>query len=317
MEKIKKERNEAERKATSVATEFAESARSWETSKSMLVREREEGGERMKDMSVQNNLLHAQLENVTTKVQQLEEARGKTRTRVLEICEGNDDPDDDAATSSDSSSSTTTSTLSSSSSSSSSSSLAVSTSESQLRLLIQHLRKDKNVVEAQLELKKSSCFRLEHDVTQLRKKLDEQKREEKETEEDKQKAVEEREEHAKLLEDVRMMNTYRESNEFLQTDNKSLTMKNKELSQELENLKEASKPLEIERRRLLSDVESGRAQAEGLREENKMWQVRYYLKRILILCVCVIFFFFFPFCRLELFFFFFFLSFFSFSFIVC
>jgi len=153
------------------------------------------------------------------------------------------------------------------------------------RLLIQHLRKDKNVVEAQLELKKSSCFRLEHDVTQLRKKLDEQKREEEETEEDKNIALKEREEHAKLLEGVRMMNTYRESNEFLQTDNKSLTMKNKGLSQELENFKEAAKPLEVERRRLLSDVESGRAQAEGLREENKMWQVRVFM--FVCLCVCV------------------------------
>ena len=144
LEKVKKERNEAERKATSVATEFAESARSWETSKSMLVREREEGEERMKDMSVQNNLLHAQLENVTTKVQQLEEARGTDRRNILEsslvVPSNSDSNGDDAATSSDSSSSTTATTTFSSSSSSSllssslSSSLssAVSTSESQL-----------------------------------------------------------------------------------------------------------------------------------------------------------------------------------------
>ena len=102
LEKVKKERNEAERKATSVATEFAESARSWETSKSMLVREREEGEERMKDMSVQNNLLHAQLENVTTKVQQLEEPRGTDRRNILEsslvVPSNSDSNGDDAAT---------------------------------------------------------------------------------------------------------------------------------------------------------------------------------------------------------------------------
>jgi nucleoprotein TPR len=253
---VTKARDSAETKIAELTTEIVESSRSWSMLRASLEKMNEDNGERINDLTAQNDLLHAQLENVTAKVQLMEDVDSIGSNvgddGVTELSSGD----------------------SSSPSSSSSTAVAVQTSESQLRLLIQHLRKDKNMVEAQLELKRSSCIRLEHDVLQLRKKVDELRHQQMQSQATEAEGKQQDVEHAKLLEDVKKMNLFRESNEYLQKNNQELADKNKRLETDVVDLKENLVPLQEEVRTLKADKMSLEAQGEALQKENKMWQNR-------------------------------------------
>ena len=78
-----------------------------------------------------------------------------------------------------------------------------------------------------MELKKSSCARLEHDVAQLRRRIDGIRAENARDAQTSDAALAKQKEHEKLVEEVKMMNTYRESNSFLQANNEELVSKEK------------------------------------------------------------------------------------------
>ena len=264
-------RNASETKVAELSVEIVESNRTFETLKAGFNKMNEDNTIRIKDLSTQNNLLHAQLENVTTKIQFMETSDpGSTSSSTSSSSNAMMEEGEGGGETTFSSSSSPSSSPSSSSSSSSS----ATTSESQLRLLIQHLRKDKNMVEAQLELKLSSCARLEHDVVQLRKKVDELRKQQVAADTSIQEGEQQQQEHAKLLKDVQMMNTFRESNEFLQKDNKELTERNTTFQNNVTSLENQLVPLEESVRTLNADKLSLIAQSKALQQENQMWQNR-------------------------------------------
>ena len=71
-----------------------------------------------------------------------------------------------------------------------------------------------------------------------------------------------------------MMNTYRESNAFLQSNNQELSSKVAEQEAKIKQLSDDMVPKDQELRQLTADKASLLAQSEALQNENKMWQER-------------------------------------------
>ncbi|KAG9248902.1 hypothetical protein BJ878DRAFT_411571 [Calycina marina] len=245
-------RTEYNQLKTEVATfrAEAESARvtlgqnegSWEERRAQFEQELKESRTRRDDADAQNKLLHQQLEQVGAQVAELQQ----NRAYVV-----------------DATGSTTTGIQS----------FSDRTSEG-LRELNIFLRREKEIVEVQYDLKTQEAKRLQQQLDYLQSQLDESRL----------KLDQERRLHAdgnrssttqkELMEKLNELNLFRESSITLRNENRQAQVQLTEKSKRVEELTEQIQPLEARIRELEHEKETAAGEVRLLQEDRDRWQKR-------------------------------------------
>lgn len=143
-----------------------------------------------------------------------------------------------------------------------------------LQEVIRYLRREKEIVDVQLELSSQETKRLRQqlDYTQsqldeTRLKLNQQRRLEADTE---RMALD----HSKLMETINDLNTLRESNVTLRAESRQAQTSLTARSREVQELRDQVEPLQAEIRELTMKCESREEEAKQAKEDSERWQQR-------------------------------------------
>ena len=228
---------ELKTEAESARTALAQSEESWADSKERYERELREVKLGKENLNVQNNRLHKQLDEVTSQISSL-----RRRTSVGE----NDDVDHASA----------------------------APDIENLQEVIKYLRREKEIVDVQLELSAQETKRLKQqlDYTQsqlddTRLKLNQQRR----LEEDSERTALN---HKKLMETISELNTFRESSVTLRNETRQAQASLVAKAKQIEELMAQIEPLQSEVRELRNGKETQAGEMKLLQENCDRWQQR-------------------------------------------
>jgi nucleoprotein TPR len=228
--------------AESAKLALSQSESSWEERRGQFERELKEVKTRREDLSSQNKLLHQQLEDLGTQISALQQNRS---TPIESLNIGSPAPDSSVDRTSDG-----------------------------LRELNAFLRREKEIVEVQYELKVQEAKRLQQQLdyaqTQLdeiRLKLDQERRQNSDMS---RSAVAQKE----LMEKLNELNTYRESNITLRNERTQAQNSLAEKTKRVEELVAQIQPLETKIRELEHGKESMEGEKRLLQEDRDRWQKR-------------------------------------------
>ncbi|KLU86670.1 hypothetical protein MAPG_05682 [Magnaporthiopsis poae ATCC 64411] len=224
--------------AESAKVSLAQGQSSWEERAKQMEQELVELRARREDANAQNKLLHQQIENVTTQISDLQQSRSFG--------------DDAAATAP----------------------LSSDTAIEGLRELNSYLRKEKEILEYQYELKLQDSKRLQQQVNYLQSQLDEARLKLEQERRAQSETGSSSRAYAELMDKVNEMNVVRESNVTLRNEvqhaQRQLTIKNKTVQE----LREKLQPLEAR----LAEVENQnlflQEEVKQLQEDRDRWQER-------------------------------------------
>jgi len=228
--------------AESVRVTLSQNESSWEERRSQFEQELKESRTRRDDANAQNKLLHQQLERVGAQISELQQSRAS----VVDAAEG------DTA----SGESTQDRTVDG------------------LRELNVFLRREKEIVEVQYDLKTQEAKRLQQQVDYLQSQLDESRL----------KLDQERRLHADggrsstaqkdLMEKLNELNLFRESSITLRNENRQAQAQLAEKTRRVEELMEQIQPLESRIRELEHGKETAIGEMRLLQEDRDRWQKR-------------------------------------------
>lgn len=194
---------------------------------------------RSKDLLAQNNLLHSHLEEVNTKAARIREAAAAAP--VLGTEESTDDAD---------------------------------TKLSELRSVVSYLRKEKEIVDLQLELSKQENSRLRTQVEHLEKTLEETRQTLSEERERAVEATASEAQHAELVERINQLTLLRESNATLRSECDSHARRAKAIQTKLQQLSSELDPTKEQLRIAKAELEARNQQIKQLEDECRKWQER-------------------------------------------
>ncbi|KAH8082011.1 hypothetical protein BXZ70DRAFT_631748 [Cristinia sonorae] len=175
---------EGQAASSTAQAKLTASEMSWKQQKEALDKEVADLNTRCKDLAAQNNLLHQHLEHVTSQAAQIRSAADSS-TPLTGEGDSNDDAD---------------------------------TKLAELRSVVAYLRKEKEIVDLQLELSKQENLRLKTQIDHLSQNLEETR---KTLSEERERAVEvatSETQHAELVERINQLSILRESNATLRAD---------------------------------------------------------------------------------------------------
>lgn len=228
---------ELKTEAESARTALAQSEESWADSKGRFERELREVKLGKENLNVQNNRLHKQLDEVTSQISSL-----RKRTSV-----GENEEVDHASPASD---------------------------FENLLELNKYLRREKEIVDVQLELSAQETKRLKQqlDYTQsqlddTRLKLNQQRR----LEEDSERTALN---HKKLMETINELNTFRESSVTLRNETRQAQASLAAKAKQIDDLMAQIEPLQAEVRELRNGKETQAGEMKLLQENCDRWQQR-------------------------------------------
>ena len=243
---LRVEYNELKSQAASSRTE-AESARvtlaqsesSWEDRRMQLEQEMAELKTRREDVNAQNKLLHQQLEGLTTQVAAMQQKRRSSGG------------DDEAM-----------------------SPVAVGDATEGLRELNGYLRREKEILEVQYDLKSQESRRLQQQLEYTQSSLDEARL--KLDQERTQTAHSGRASmaHQDLMEKLNELNLYRESSAALRSENNHLKDQVSEKTKKIEELESKVHPLEAEIDTLKTQKSFLEEEIKQVQEDRDRWQKR-------------------------------------------
>ncbi|EIN12937.1 hypothetical protein PUNSTDRAFT_97919 [Punctularia strigosozonata HHB-11173 SS5] len=246
LETAKAQLSTAQNKATEgvAAAETAKanliaSENSWKQQKAALEKEIADLAARCKDLTSQNDTLHHHLESVSTQA-----------TRIRQAADAS------APVSEDDQSDDTDSKL------------------SELRSVVAYLRKEKEIVDLQLELSKQECLRLKSQIEHLSQTLQETRQALSEERERAVDAAASQAQHAELLEKINQLTILRESNATLRAESEANARRARDLDLKLQRLTTELEPAKEEARLAQAELSARDAQLQRLQEENKKWQER-------------------------------------------
>ncbi|CAL1712475.1 unnamed protein product [Somion occarium] len=213
---------------------------SWKQQREALDKEMADLNARCKDLAAQNNLLHQHLESVTSQAARIRQAADSdvAASGEMEISEDTD------------------------------------TKLSELRSVVSYLRKEKEIVELQLELSKQENTRFKTQIEHLAHTLEETQ---KTLSEERERAVEaaaSEAQHAELVERIQQLNILRESNATLRADCEANAKRARQLETKLEQLSAELEPVKEELRVTKAELEARNQQVKRLEEESRRWQER-------------------------------------------
>ncbi|KAI4131278.1 MAG: hypothetical protein LQ338_001303 [Usnochroma carphineum] len=221
----------------SARTNLTQSEESWMSSKARYEQELTAVREGKQSLVEQNNRLHQQLETLTSQVSSLQKRHGGNETEDAQ------DP-------------------------------AISSGLENLQEVIKYLRREKEIVDVQLELstQEAKTFKqqLDHKQSQLddaRLKLSQQRRVEQDSE---RSALS----HNKLMDTINELNTFRESNVTLRNESRHAQAALAQKMREVEQLVAQVEPLQAEVRELKSQLETQVEETRLLQEDRDRWRQR-------------------------------------------
>ncbi|RCI16838.1 hypothetical protein L249_3038 [Ophiocordyceps polyrhachis-furcata BCC 54312] len=224
--------------AESAKVTLAQSETSWEERRQNLEREMAEITARREDVNAQNKLLHQQLEGLTAQVAALQQKRG------------GGEADDEAM-----------------------SPVPVGGALDGFRELNGYLRREKEILEVQYDLKSQESKRLQQQVEYLQSQLDEVRL--KLDQERAQAAQGGRNvTHQNLMEKLTELNLYRESSATLRNENHQLKDRIAESSKKIEDLEGRVRPLEAEVDNLKTTKSYLEEEVKQIQEDRDRWQKR-------------------------------------------
>lgn len=244
LQSVRAQFNEVKIQVVEIKTE-AESARaalahreeSWTDSKDRYERELSEVKTGKENLNTQNNRLHQQLEHLSAQISNLQK-----RTSVRE----NNYPEDES----------------------------LAPDFENLQEVIKYLRREKEIVDVQLELSTQEAKRLKQqlDYTQsqlddTRLKLNQQRR----LEEDNERTAFN---HKKLMETINELNTFRESSVTLRNETRQAQAALAAKAKQVEELMAQVEPLQFEVRELRNEKETQMGEMKLLQENCDRWQQR-------------------------------------------
>lgn len=214
---------------------------SWNTQKENYEKELGEIRSRCEDLKKQNKSLLEQLDNVGMQIGELQKSRAAGEDG-MEVQEGDDAISDDAL--------------------------------EKLRRTFTWLRREKEIVDVQLELNLQETKRLKQQLTHSQNTLDETRLLLAQERERNSSRLQGEEQHKSLMEKINELNLLRESNIALRSDGERKAKRVQELQVQLEELTAKIQPLEEQVRHLEVEREVNDSQMKLLREDNDRWKSR-------------------------------------------
>lgn len=218
---------------------LATSETSWNQQKDALDKEISDLNARCQDLSTQNSILHQHLESVSSQAARIRQAADSSSVST----EG-DSADNEAA------------------------------KLTELRSVVSYLRKEKEIVDLQLELSKQENARLKTQIEHLSQSLQEARTT---ISEEREKALESAasaSQHAELVERINQMNILRESNATLRADCEIYQKKSRDLEAKLKKASAELDPVKEQARNAQAELQASIAQVQRLEQESRSWQER-------------------------------------------
>ncbi|KAG9227404.1 Protein mlp1 [Pleurotus ostreatus] len=215
------------------------SEESWKHQKGALDKEVAGLKARCEDLSSQNAILHQHLESVSSQAARIRQ----TADAAPSSNEGEAGDDADAKL-------------------------------SELRSVVAYLRKEKEIVDLQLELSKQENARLKTQIDHLSQNLGETRKTLSEERERALEATASASQHAELVERINQLNILRESNATLRADCEAHAKRSRDLEAKLQKLSSELDPAKEQARIARAELEASEAHVKRLQEESGKWKER-------------------------------------------
>ncbi|KAL8670354.1 MAG: hypothetical protein Q9168_005096 [Polycauliona sp. 1 TL-2023] len=244
VQKVRAENNELKIEMVGLRTErdsalanYAQSEESWLDSKARYERELDDIRQGKEGLADQNNRLHQQLETLGTQIANLQRRN---------VPDESDQPEDTAA----------------------------NPGLENLQEVIKYLRREKEIIDVQLELSTQETKRLKQQLDYTHTQLDETR-----LKLNQQRRVEENSQrtslnHNKLMDTINELNTFRESNVTLRNESRQAQASLAQKIREVEQLVAQVEPLQAEVRDLKGQQESLAGETKLLQEDRDRWVQR-------------------------------------------
>ncbi|BGP20306.1 Protein mlp1 [Rhodosporidiobolus nylandii] len=229
---------------------LAQSEESWQRQKSVLEAELSEIRKRSDELKEQNSTLAQHLETASAQATQLQARHTAITDAAGAAGEAADADTIEAITASHNS------------------------SVEQLREVIRYLRREKDIIDLQLDFSKQEAARLRQQLEFTSRGLEEARQS---LQEERQKAgdsLTSSAQHAELLESIHTAKLLRESNQTLRDENEANLRKVATLDSQVRSLQAELAPLREELRMVKAEVESKQHNIKLLEEDNERWKTR-------------------------------------------
>ncbi|KAL5512816.1 hypothetical protein ACEPAG_3082 [Sanghuangporus baumii] len=224
--------------AETAQANLTSSEASWNQQREVLNKEIADLTARCKDLAAQNGLLHQHLESVNSQASRIRQAADSN----MNVPEGDGDDVDGRVV--------------------------------ELRSVVAYLRKEKEIVDLQLELSKQENARQKAQIDHLSQALEETRTALSSEREEAAKAISNSAEHAELLERINQLNILRESNATLRAESEAQARKARQLETTLNQLQSELNPLKEEAKMLHAELDAKNAQVQRLEDESRQWKER-------------------------------------------
>lgn len=234
---VKVEIVEMKTEAESARTRLLQSEESWADTRERYERELADLRTGKEDLNAQNNRLHQQLENISAQISSLQKRATTSDT---------ENPSADAPTS----------------------------GLENLQEVIKYLRREKEIVDVQLELSAQEAKRLKQQLDYTQSQLDETRlrlNQQRHVEEDSERSALT---HNKLMETLNELNTFRESSVTLRNETRQAQAALALKAKEVEELLLKIEPLQAEILELKNEKETQQGEVTLLKEDRDRWQQR-------------------------------------------
>jgi nucleoprotein TPR len=225
--------------AESAKTLLLQNESSWDEQRKRFEQELSELQSRRNDANAQNKLLHQQLENVASQVSALQHSRTSTG-ESLDAIAGQ----------------------------------PTSSSEDGLREINNYLRREKDILEVQFDMKTREAKRLQEQLDYAQSQLDESRLK---LEEERRSQVDQQRlsiSHKELMGRIEELNLFRESNVTLRSEAQQVAAVLEEKKTKITELESKVQPLEARTEELQSQLAFKEAEMKQLQEDRDRWQKR-------------------------------------------
>ncbi|KAJ3503028.1 hypothetical protein NLJ89_g8615 [Agrocybe chaxingu] len=219
------------------------SENSWRQQKEALDKEVADLNSRCQDLSQQNSVLHQHLESVSAQATRIRQAADAPVDPTTTNAEGETTDESDNRI-------------------------------SELRSVINYLRKEKGIVDLQLEMSKRENGVLKSQIERLSQTLQETRAT---LAEERERAIANTAsaaQHAELVERINQLNILRESNATLRAEAESAAKKARDLEVKLNDLSKELDPAKEQARSAQAELSATKVQMQRLEQESRRWQER-------------------------------------------
>jgi nucleoprotein TPR len=278
IENVKKQLNQAQEQASALSADSMRLARQVQDEKLYSQEEKKRLQDEIESLTRTNDLLHAQVQSFGLQLEKLHESRlqlhaatGAGATAASASVEGTSvTAAGDAAASGESTSSATASGVAGEFDELS----ELRKSAGEMREVLRFMKREKEMLQARLNIAESENNRYVNQLQSLSKSLDEARTELKKELEARQLSVSNPQEYQKLLQEVSQLNLLRESNHHLRNENEEISKKLSLVTEALDQERNKVTPLEESVRKLQGEKEGLEMVNDQLSNDVGYWKNR-------------------------------------------